>query len=62
MNLMPGKLTLESCDTINRKRLFASKYKEMYSTKKKKKKTEEIYAAVKQRKDKLIRLELFELL
>ena len=35
MNLMPGKLTLESCDTINRKRLFASKYKEMYSTKKK---------------------------
>ena len=37
MNLMPGKLTLESCDTINRKRLFASKYKEMYSTKKKKK-------------------------
>lgn len=36
MNLMPGKLTLESCDTINRKRLFASKYKEMYSTKKKK--------------------------
>ena len=36
MNLIPGKLTLESCDTINRKRLFASKYKEMYSTKKKK--------------------------
>ena len=60
MNLMPGKLTLESCDTINRKRLFASKYKEMYSTKKKK--IEEIYAAVKQRNDKLIRLKLFELL
>ena len=36
MNLIPGKLTLESCDTINRKRLFASKYKEMYSKKKKK--------------------------
>ena len=34
MNLIPGKLTLESCDTINRKRVFASKYKEMDSTKK----------------------------
>ena len=34
MNLMQGKFTLQGCDKINCKRLFASKYKEMESTKK----------------------------
>ena len=34
MNLIPGKFTLQGCDKINCKRLFASKYKEMESTKK----------------------------
>ena len=35
MHLIPGTFTLQGCcDTINRKRLFASKYKEMDSTKK----------------------------
>ena len=48
MNLMPGKLTLESCDTINRKRLFASKYKEMYSTKKKKKRRKICHSKAKE--------------
>ena len=66
LNLIPGTFTLQGCDTINRKRLFASKYKEMDSRKKRKK-----YAVVKQskkmtkmnpKKDKLIRLVLFELL
>ena len=37
MNLLPGTFTLQGCDTINRKRLFASKYKEMDSTKKRRK-------------------------
>ena len=66
LNLIPGTFTLQGCDTINRKRLFTSKYKEMDSRKKRKK-----YAVVKQskkmtkmnpKKDKLIRLVLFELL
>ena len=34
MNLIPGTFTLQGCDTINRKRLFASKYKGIDSTKK----------------------------
>ena len=34
MNLVPKKLILQDCDTINRKRRFTSKYKEMGSTKK----------------------------
>ena len=34
MNLVPRKFILQGCDTINRKRRFASKYKEMGSTKK----------------------------
>ena len=37
MDLIPGTFTLQGCDTINRKRLFASKYKEMDSTKKRRK-------------------------
>ena len=37
INLIPGTFTLRGCDTINRKRLFASKYKEMDSTKKRRK-------------------------
>ena len=37
MNLIPGKFTLQACDKINRKRLFASKYKEMDSTRKRRK-------------------------
>ena len=37
MNLIPGKFTMQCCDKIYRKRLFASKYKEMDSTKKTKK-------------------------
>ena len=34
MNLIPGTLTLQGCDIINRKRFFASKYNEMDCTKK----------------------------
>ena len=45
MNLIPGKFTLQGCDKISRKRLLASKYKEMDSTK-----NEEKYAVVKQSK------------
>ena len=37
MNLIPGTFTLQGCDGINRKRLFASKYKEKESTKKRRK-------------------------
>ena len=37
MNLIPGKFTLQDCDKINCKRLLASKYKEMDSTKKRRK-------------------------
>ena len=37
MNLLPGKFTMQGCDKNNRKRLFASKYNEMDSTKKTKK-------------------------
>ena len=34
MNLIPGKFALQGCDKINGKRLLASNYKEMDSTKK----------------------------
>ena len=37
MNFIPGNFTLEGCDKINRKRLFASKYEEIDSTKKRRK-------------------------
>ena len=37
MNLIPGMFTLQGCNTINRKRVFTSKYKEMVSTKKRRK-------------------------
>ena len=37
INLIPGKFTLQGFDKINRKRLLASKYKEMDSTKKRRK-------------------------
>ena len=37
MNLIAGKFTLQGCDKISRKRLVASKYKEMDSTKKRRK-------------------------
>ena len=37
MNFIPENFTLEGCDKINRKILFASKYKEIDSTKKRKK-------------------------
>ena len=39
MNFIPENFTLEGCDKINRKILFASKYKEIDSTKKAKKNT-----------------------
>ena len=67
LNLIPGKFIMQGCDKINSKRLLASKYKEVYSTKK----AEEKYAVVKQRKktikmttkkDRLIRLVPFKLL
>ena len=37
MNFIPENFTLEHCDKINRKILFASKYKEIDSTKKRRK-------------------------
>ena len=37
MNLIPGKFTLQACDKINRKRLSSSKFKEMDSTRKRRK-------------------------
>ena len=37
MNLIPGKFTLQVCDKINRKRLSSSKFKEMDSTRKRRK-------------------------
>ena len=37
MNLLPGKFTLQGCDKISRKKLFASKYKEIDSTQKRRK-------------------------
>ena len=37
MNFIPENFTLEGCDKINRKILFASKYKEIDSTKKRRK-------------------------
>ena len=37
MNLIAGKFTLQGCDKISRKRLVASKYTEMDSTKKRRK-------------------------
>ena len=67
LNLIPGKFIMQGCDKINSKRLLASKYKEVYSTKKAKEK----YAVVKQskkttkmttKKDRLIRLAPFKFL
>ena len=37
MNLVPGMFTLQDCDTINCIKPFASKYKEMESTKQRRK-------------------------
>ena len=37
MNLIPGKFTLQGCDKISRKKLFASKYREIDSTQKRRK-------------------------
>ena len=37
MNLIPGKFTLQGCDKISRKKLFAPKYKEIDSTQKRRK-------------------------
>ena len=60
MNLTPENFTLHCCDKINRKRHLASKYKEMDSTKKRRK--IRMNSKMNPKKDKLIRLVLFELL
>ena len=66
MNFIPGNFTLEGCDKINRKRLFASKYEEIDSTKKRRKirrdKAKKRDYKMNPKKEKLIRLVPFELL
>ena len=66
MNLIPGKFTLQACDKINRKRLFASKYKEMDSTRKRRKirrvKQSKKMTKMNPKKDRLVRPVPFELL